>query len=38
MKSLKRFFTRLANVATRRRNDQRLKEEVEEHLALQTEE
>jgi predicted permease len=38
MKSLKRFFTRLANVAARRRNDQRLKEEVEEHLALQTEE
>ena len=38
MKSLKRFFTRLANVAARQRNDQRLKEEVEEHLALQTEE
>ncbi len=38
MKSLKRFFTRLANVAARRREDQRLKEEVEEHIALQTEE
>jgi predicted permease len=38
MKSLKRFFTRLANLAARRRHDQRLKEEVEEHLALQTEE
>jgi predicted permease len=38
MKSLKRFFTRLGNVAARRRSDQRLKEEVEEHLALQTEE
>ncbi len=36
MKSLKRFFTRLANVVARRRNDRRLKEEVEEHLALQT--
>jgi macrolide transport system ATP-binding/permease protein len=38
MKSLKRFFTRLGNVVARRRSDQRLKEEVEEHLALQTEE
>jgi predicted permease len=38
MKFLKRFFKRLANVVARRRNDQRLKEEVEEHLALQSEE
>ena len=36
MKSLRRFFTRMVNSATRRRNDERLKEEIEEHIALQT--
>jgi len=38
MKALMRFFRRLANVAAGRGHDQRLKEEMEEHLALQTEE
>jgi predicted permease len=36
MKSLKRFFTRLANLAPRRRDDSRLNEEIAEHIALQT--
>ncbi|MFZ0735799.1 MAG: ABC transporter permease [Candidatus Acidiferrales bacterium] len=36
MKSLRRFFARLANLATRRAQDERLREEIEEHLALQT--
>jgi predicted permease len=36
MKSLRRFLTRLLNFATRRRHDERLKEEIEEHIALQT--
>src|ERR1700730_125317 len=36
MKSLRRFFTRLVSSATRRSQDERLKEEIEEHLALQT--
>ncbi|HVB55300.1 MAG TPA: ABC transporter permease [Candidatus Acidoferrales bacterium] len=36
MRSLRRFFTRLANFVTRRRDDERLKEEIEEHIALQT--
>jgi predicted permease len=36
MKSLKRFFTRLFNTATRRAQDERLREEIEEHIALQT--
>jgi predicted permease len=38
MKSVRRFFTRLANSATRRAQDERLREEVEQHIALQTEE
>jgi predicted permease len=38
MRSLRRFFTRLANSAARRAQDQRLREEVDEHIALQTEE
>jgi putative ABC transport system permease protein len=38
MKSLRRFFTRLFNSATRRAQDERLKQEIEEHIALQTEE
>jgi predicted permease len=36
MRSLRRFLARLANFATRRQNDQRLREEMEEHLAQQT--
>ena len=38
MKTLRRLFKRLANLAVRRRPDQRLQEEIEEHLSLQTEE
>jgi predicted permease len=38
MKSLRRFFARLANLAPRRAQDERLREEIEEHIALQTEE
>ena len=38
MKSLRRFFTRLSNFTTGRRADRRLREEMAEHLALQTEE
>src|SRR6202142_2703837 len=38
MKSLRRFFTRLASFATRRAQDVRLREEIEGHIALQTEE
>ena len=38
MKSLRRFFTRLGNFVTRRRDDARLREEIEEHIALQTDE
>src|SRR5215470_1796829 len=36
MTSLRRFLTRLLNSATRRAQDERLKEEIEEHIALQT--
>ena len=36
MKILRRFLTRLKNFATGQRDDQRLREEMEEHLALQT--
>src|ERR1700721_2894096 len=36
MKNLRRLIARLSNSATRRRNDERLREEMEEHLALQT--
>ena len=36
MKSLQRFFARLSNFAAGRRADQRLLEEMEEHLAQQT--
>jgi predicted permease len=36
MKPLRRFFTRLFNSATRRTQDERLREEIEEHIALQT--
>jgi predicted permease len=38
MRALRRFLTRLFNSATRRAQDERLKEEIEEHIALQTEE
>ena len=38
MKFLRRFLIRLANFATRRRADQRLRDEIAEHLALQIEE
>ena len=38
MRFLRRFLARLANFAARRDSDQRLREEIEEHLALQTEE
>jgi predicted permease len=36
MRTLKQFLTRLRNFVTRRRDDDRLKEEIAEHLALQT--
>ncbi len=36
MRSLKRFFTRLFNTASRQSQDERLREEIEEHIALQT--
>lgn len=38
MRWLRRFLTRLANLAAMRRADDRLKEELDEHLGLQTEE
>jgi predicted permease len=38
MSTLKRFFKRLCSWATRRRDEQRLQEEIAEHLALATEE
>jgi hypothetical protein len=38
MKLLRRFLIRLANFATRQRGDQRLRDEIAEHLALQIEE
>ena len=36
MRSLRRFLTRLFNSATRRAREERLREEIEEHVALQT--
>jgi predicted permease len=36
MKSLRRFLSRLGRSTTRRRYEERLREEMEEHLALQT--
>ncbi len=38
MRSLRRFLARMANVVTRRAQDERLREEIEEHIALQTDE
>jgi predicted permease len=36
MRSVRRFLARLANLAAGRAQDERLKEEIEEHIALQT--
>ncbi|MGB6484637.1 MAG: ABC transporter permease [Candidatus Acidiferrales bacterium] len=36
MRLLRRFFTRLGNLVLWRRDDERLKDEIEEHIALQT--
>ena len=36
MRTPRRFFARLLNSVTRRRDNERLREEIEEHLALQT--
>ena len=36
MKSLRRFFTRLFSSATRQTQEERLREEIDEHIALQT--
>ncbi|MBZ5683129.1 MAG: ABC transporter permease [Acidobacteriia bacterium] len=36
MRSLRRFFTRVVNSVTGRVHDERLREEIEEHIALQT--
>jgi len=36
MRSLKRFFTRLFNSAAKREQEERLREEIAEHIALQT--
>jgi predicted permease len=36
MRSLRRFFVRVANFATRHRDEERLREEIEEHVALET--
>jgi len=38
MRSLRRFLSRLGHVVSRRTQDERLREEIEEHIALQTEE
>ena len=37
MKFLRRFFTRLGNSATKREQDERMKEEIAQHIALETE-
>ena len=36
MRSLRRFLNRVINLTTRRTQDERLREEIEEHIALQT--
>jgi len=36
MRSLRRFFTRVVNTVTGRVHDERLREEIEEHIALET--
>jgi predicted permease len=38
MRSLRRFFNRVVNLTTRGAQDERLREEIAEHIALQTEE
>jgi predicted permease len=38
MRSLRRFLNRVVNLATRRAQDERLRQEIEEHIALQSEE
>jgi predicted permease len=38
MKALRRLFSRVRNLTLKRQGEQRLREEIEEHLALQTEE
>ena len=38
MRALNRFLSRVRNFATRRHSDERLREELDQHLALQTEE
>lgn len=38
MRGLNRFFTRLHNFSTKSRGDERLREEIESHIALQTDE
>jgi hypothetical protein len=38
MRSVRRFFSRLVKPATRRAREERLKEEIAGHIALQTEE
>jgi hypothetical protein len=38
MRALSRLITRLNNLAARRRGDERLREEMESHLAARTEE
>ena len=38
MRFLRRFLIRLSNFVTRRSTDERLREEIAEHLAFQTEE
>jgi hypothetical protein len=38
VRGLKRLFTRLLNFTTRWRGDERLREEIESHIAIQTEE
>jgi macrolide transport system ATP-binding/permease protein len=36
MKALRRFFTRVFNTAARRAQEERIREEIQEHIALQT--
>ena len=38
MRTLKRFFSRTRNLMLRRRGDERLREEMEQHIAMQTDE
>ena len=38
MRALRRLLARLRNYATNRRGDERLREEIQTHIALQTEE